>query len=280
MSRKRNEPQDVGVRELSAYPSIFIMPKRQQYKKDDLSRMLIYVLGHRPDEFGLVPDMNGYFPVKEILKALHEEPGWSYVMKGHINEVLIGKHREKFQSNGDKLKVPERRWTLDLDTPVLSPPKLLYIAVRKRAYPYIAEKGFQKIEGRLYVLSENKEMARRIGQRRDRKPILLEVQAFRSQSKGTNYYPFNNLFLAREIPPSFIIGPPLDKEMLKRKEEEEAIRQRDFQAGTFSLDLDRDRTRPIPQAGNYDGNRGKKAGKKRKGWKEDARKMRRRKSGQ
>jgi len=52
--------------------------------------MLVYMLGHRPDEFGLVPDSEGFIPYKELLQAIHEEEGWRYVRRSHINEVLFG----------------------------------------------------------------------------------------------------------------------------------------------------------------------------------------------
>ena len=48
---------------------------RQQLKQQrlSLSRMLAYVLGHRPDEFGLLPDESGYVRLKDLLTALKEE---------------------------------------------------------------------------------------------------------------------------------------------------------------------------------------------------------------
>jgi putative RNA 2'-phosphotransferase len=39
--------------------------------------MLSYVLGRRPDEFGLVPDADGFVRLKDLLKALHEALGGS-----------------------------------------------------------------------------------------------------------------------------------------------------------------------------------------------------------
>jgi len=42
----------------------------------NLAKMLAYVLGRRPDEFGLIPDAEGFVRIKDLLKALHEEEGW------------------------------------------------------------------------------------------------------------------------------------------------------------------------------------------------------------
>ena len=42
---------------------------------EQLARFLDYALGRRPEEFGLVPSPDGFFPVAEVLKVAHEE-GW------------------------------------------------------------------------------------------------------------------------------------------------------------------------------------------------------------
>ena len=82
------------------------MGKRlQQIKVENLSRFLIYILGLRPYEFGLVPDMDGFVMHKELLQALHEEEGWRYVRESHINEVLMGKDRLLFHTEGNRIRV-------------------------------------------------------------------------------------------------------------------------------------------------------------------------------
>ena len=67
---------------------------------DNLARILLYILGRRPDEFGIVPDRRGFVGLKELLQAFHEEEGWSYVRQSHINEVLLGKDRGLFELEG------------------------------------------------------------------------------------------------------------------------------------------------------------------------------------
>ena len=41
---------------------------------DKLSKLLVYILGRHPDEFGLLPGENGYVKIKELMKSLGEEP--------------------------------------------------------------------------------------------------------------------------------------------------------------------------------------------------------------
>jgi putative RNA 2'-phosphotransferase len=111
-------------------------------------------------------------------------------------------------------------------------------------------------------------MARRIGRRKDQKPVLMEVIPDRAQKKGARFYPFGGLFLARIIPAGSLAGPPLSKaarKALESKAVDDAQGVPDILAGTFTLKPMRNQA----PTRRY-------AGKKNKGWKEDAKKLRRR----
>ena len=248
------------------------MAKRnQQIKVASLGRFLVYVLGHRPDEFGLVPDSAGFVTFKELLQAIHEEPDWRYARRSHINEVLLGKDRALFQAKKERISVLERSWRLDCENPSTQAlPKVLYTAVRTRAHPVVMENGLKPAQGNYLVLSPDRDMALRIGKRRDNKPVVLEVMASVAGSKGVLFFPFGILFLSLDIPARFISGPQVSKEVVERRSEAEAKKDKamprpvDFAPGSFSLDISRD----------PDLHRRAK-GKKRRGWKEDARRIRR-----
>jgi len=237
------------------------------------------VLGHRPDEFGLVPDREGFVAYKELLQALHEEEAWRYVRQSHINEILLGDERTLFQSENKRIRSTDPRWRLDLHHPVISLPKILFTAIRQKAHPVVMEKGLKGTGDRLLIgtgdrlliLSPVRDMALRIGRRRDQKPVVLEILAERAAEKGTVFYGFEDLLLSPEIPSRFIAGPPVPKDVLERIREKGPSPLKDPMArrpvltpGTFILDPSRD---PDPHR--------KAKGKKRKGWKEAARKIRR-----
>ena len=186
-------------------------------RAEGLGRFLVYVLGHRPDEFGLVPDKEGFVPFKELIQALHEEEAWRYVRQSHIHEILLGGDRDRFESREGGIRSTDRRWRLDLDHEAPSPPKILFAPIRRRAHPVVMEKGLTGGEGRPLVLSAGKAMAQRIGRRRDQAPVLLEIMAGTASEKGIRFYPFGELFLTSQIPARFIAGPPAPKETAERK---------------------------------------------------------------
>jgi putative RNA 2'-phosphotransferase len=229
---------------------------------------MLYILGHRPDEFGLVPDREGFVTFKELLWAIHEEPGWGYVREGHFREVLLGKDRALFETQGEeRIRAAERHWRHALDEPASDLPKILFVGVRRRAHPRVMEKGLSS-PGFL-VLSSGRDIALRMARRRDRKPVILEVLTATAREQGVVFHPFGDLFLADHIPASCLSGPPVTEEMrqaleLARAKKEKPPAAPDFTPGSFVLDLSRDFARSR-----------RAKGKKRKGWKEEARKIRR-----
>jgi len=245
--------------------------RSQKIRVDNLGRLLVFILGHKPDEFGLVPDGHGFIAYKELLQAIHEEPGWGYVRMSHINEVLLGKDRQLFQADDNRIRVLERRWQLDLETPSLSLPPILYVSVRRKAHRVVMERGLRSRSEGLVVLSPDQEMALRIGRRRDKEPVLLEVMAVVAGDDGLLFYAFGDLFLSDNMPPRFISGPPVSKDLLETRGDKEAKKEKstprrlDSTPGTFTLEMERDPDRYR-----------RAKGKKRKGWKEDVRKVRRR----
>ena len=230
---------------------------------------MLYILGHRPDEFGLVPDREGFLTLKELLWAIHEEPGWGYVREGNLREVLLGKDRALFETKEERIRAAERRWCHSLDEPALDAPKILFVGVRRKAHPHAMEKGLSSPA--FLALSPDRDMALKMAKRRDQKPVILEVMTATAREQGVAFYPFGDLYLADHIPAPCIAGPPVTEEMreafeLAKTKKEKTASGPDFTPGSFVLDLSRDPNLPR-----------RARGRKRKGWKEEARKMRREK---
>ena len=190
-----------------------------RYAVTALSKLMTYILRHRPDEFGLVLDEDGFISLKELLQAITEEEEWSYVRRSHITEVAYTSERERFEIQDEKIRatyghsLPHR-----IPYEPVKPPSILYHGTRSRAYPHILQRGLDPM-GRQYVhLATSPELAMRIGKRRDPQPVLLEIQALRASEEGVSFYQANPLiYLADHIPPSYINGPPISKVLPEHK---------------------------------------------------------------
>ncbi len=180
-----------------------------------LRKLIAYILQHRPDEFGLVLDEEGFVSFKELQQAITEEEGWSYVRRSHIIEAIYSGDRERYELTDDRIRDV-------LFNPIpyapASPPKILYQGARRRAYLHILQKGLAPM-GRTYcLLATSPELALRIGRRRDPDPVIVEIEAQRAFENGIAFYQANPLiYLVNYIPPSYITGPPISKILPEQK---------------------------------------------------------------
>ena len=212
-----------------------------------LAKLLDYILGRRPEEFGLVTDSDGYIKIKELLKALSEEEGLSYVRRAHLNEILLTLPVPQFEISDNSIR-SKFRDRLPQHTYAQDPPKLLYICVRKKAYPHIYIKGIYPTGYSRVILSSNLSMAQRMGKRIDRSAILLTVQVQPCLDEGVVFFKAGEaLFLADFIPPDCFSGPPLPKE--KPAAAKTDVPQKPdpkIPAGSFFIDLEEKMNPKVP----------------------------------
>jgi len=234
----------------------------------ELSKFLDYMLGRRPDEFGLVTDADGFVKIKELLKAVHEEDGWHHVRRGDLDAVLLSKSDALIEIDDDRIRARNRDGLLR-QTPAIELPKHLYICVTRKAYPFIQEKGILPGGFPWVVLASDIMMAERIGKRRGHEQVMLTINTQKSIDQGVFFYQAGEmLFTAKHIPPDCFTGPLLPKikaETIRPgKNKEDELKT---SAGTFTMDVE-----------NIYGKQKRHASKKRRnevGWKEDRKKMRR-----
>lgn len=184
----------------------------QKRSPDQLAKLLTYILGRRPDEFGLVTDENGYVKIPDLLKAVTEEQGWGYVRRSHLNEVMITLPDPFIEIDGNMIRAIDRQ-LLSIPEYDPIPPKLLYTCVRKRAHAVVLENGVLPGGYPQVVLASDRDMAERMGRRIDGAPVLITVQVQKSMGRGVRFFRAGEtLYLADAIPAGCFSAPPLPKE--------------------------------------------------------------------
>ena len=214
-----------------------------------LAKLLDYILGRHPDEFGLVTDSDGYVKVKELLKALSEEEGLSYVRRAHLDEILLTLPDPPFEIYDNQIRAKYRRH-LPEHAYAPDPPKLLYHCVRQKACPHVYLNGLYPTGYSRVILSSNLNLAQRMGKRIDRSAVLLTVQVQHCLDKGVVFFKAGDtLFLADFIPPDFLSGPPLPKEKPAAvKTAEQQPRQQQGTAGSYLIDLNEKFDARVPKS--------------------------------
>jgi putative RNA 2'-phosphotransferase len=182
-----------------------------------LARMLTYMLGHRPDEFGLVLSQDGAIPIKKLLAALTGEPGWGFVRRHHLEEVAALFSPRRFEIQGDLFRILPPGPPL-LRRPLPEPPSaLLYLAVPLKAQARVAEEGLKPPSGQELLLAATPELALKLGRRRGA-AVLVTVRAQAAAKSGVSFQGYGeSLFLAGAIPREFLQVPALPREPEKPK---------------------------------------------------------------
>ncbi len=192
------------------------MARRQSQKEDNLMRMLRYVLGVAPAEFGLVPGPEGWVPIKELLAALHQEEGWRHVRASMIADAASRLAPELVELDEKLVRASERSHPLP-DYGV-SPPAHLYLGARRKAWPVLHRRGLEAPhDGRPWVLATEQDAALKLGQRRDSEPVLVTVQAHQAMDQGAVFPAWGDYFLCEWAPAAALMGPPIDEQASPKK---------------------------------------------------------------
>ena len=247
------------------------MSKKFVQKQDSLEKLLKYILGNRPDEFGLRPDANGFVPMKALLAALHDEEGWRGVREGQImGYVNKPGDASLFEVEEGLIRLKPHLSELPPEAPADHEiPKVLYFTLKPAAWPVISERGLHPKTGdSAALLWADKEQALKIGRRNSPSPVLVSIQSGPARKGGAEIKPYSELlWLTDFVEAKFLSGPPVppkEEEPKSRKAKEEA---RAELPGSFHLAV------PEPEV-----HKGKKKGRHgdEPDWKNQARKDRRR----
>ncbi|MGB9712384.1 MAG: RNA 2'-phosphotransferase [Dissulfurimicrobium sp.] len=189
-----------------------------------LDKMLFAMLAKRPDLYGLVPDNEGWIKIKEIRSALHQEDGFSYITTQSLIQFFNIFGRKKFETDGIVVRAKDPQGLPVPETAV--PPETLYLPAKNEVYEHVLRNGlFPSPGNRWIVLSASKELAAKIGKRKDNEPIVFEVLTSRADKSGTEFKRFGeNLFLVDVVRPEWLNLQHMPKTKQRQKNKKDRVR--------------------------------------------------------
>jgi len=173
-----------------------------------LGQFLVYLLGRHPEEFGLVPDADGYVRTKSILAVCAEEPGFAHVRQRDIDALPLVLTPCPVEIDGSRARAVDRsRLAVPMD--MAQVPKILWLPIRRRAHARVTEHGSQASAGTPLILAAEQAMAERIGRRQDRNGLLAAVHTAQALATGSSFrHAGGALYITDSISPQAIILPP------------------------------------------------------------------------
>jgi putative RNA 2'-phosphotransferase len=172
---------------------------------ESTSKLLSYMLRHRPQEFGLVLDGQGWTEIDGVLAAL--------AARGHAithDNLLVlvrasDKQRFAVSRDGRRIRANQGHSVpVELGHAAADPPEVLFHGTVAAALAAIRAKGLTRGRRHHVHLSESREQAEAVGRRRGR-AIVIEVRAGQMCGQG---YVFlrspNGVWLTDHVPPEFL----------------------------------------------------------------------------
>lgn len=171
----------------------------------DLSKFMSLILRHKPQQFGVVLDAEGFTPMDELLVALRSEH--PEITKDDIVHVAekVEPEKKRFTITEGEIRA---NYGHSIDGKIKHeegmPPSTLYHGTHEDALPFISSSGLKPM-GRQYVhLTTDYDLATRVGSRRG-KPVVLRIKAYRAYEGGVKFYKANEMFwLVDSMPADYI----------------------------------------------------------------------------
>lgn len=172
----------------------------------DLSKFMSLMLRHKPTEFGLTLDAEGFTPLNELLEAITSSGHGDVTLDDIINVVEHNEPEKKRFTIVENDIRANYGHSIEgkIEHKPVPPPAVLYHGTHDGAVTSILSGGLKPM-GRQYVhLTTNLELAKRVGCRRG-KPVIIKVNAASAYNHGVKFYRANDAFwLVDDLPPAYL----------------------------------------------------------------------------
>jgi putative RNA 2'-phosphotransferase len=156
----------------------------EQDLKAKVSRYMSYLLRHNPENLKM--DRHGFVVLDELLDKLNER---FQTDKKFIFGIVEKSHRKRFEIVENEIRalyghtIPVR---LELEEDKVA--RVFYHGTTPDAASKILKAGLKPMKRRRVHLSPTIEIAKEVGLRRTKNPVILEINAEAARKKGLKFY--------------------------------------------------------------------------------------------
>lgn len=172
-----------------------------------LSKLASHALRHRPDQYGLEPDAQGWVRIDDFLRAARARGGaLSAVTAEDLAETIAKADKQRHEMNDHSIRALYGHSLAEtISKPAAEPPGILFHGTSRAAWDRIQREGLTPMSRQYVHLSVDQQMARQVGGRRGPQVVILAVRAAAASAGGIVFRLGNDrVWLADPIPPEYL----------------------------------------------------------------------------
>jgi putative RNA 2'-phosphotransferase len=170
-----------------------------------LSKLLSLILRHRPDQFDVILDPEGFADLRDVLVAVRKH--FHDATQRDLIAVVqtVEPQKQRFSILDGEIRANYGHSLAGrIEHPAGEPPGVLWHGTCDRSLPGIVERGILPMKRQYVHLTLDWELAARIGARHGT-ACVISVDAARAYAEGVVFYRANASFwLANEIAPTYL----------------------------------------------------------------------------
>ena len=168
-----------------------------------LSRFLTFLLRHKPKDYPLTFDREGFAPWPEVVDMVQER--FYDVSEDQIRSLIAGAEKKRFEIRGDKVRATYgHSFPIDLGATAPEPPVELYFGVARDLAESMLRDGLEPRDRQYVHLSLTADEAESVARRHDPAPAILVIDAQAAHAEGIRFYESGPLFLVENVPAKFL----------------------------------------------------------------------------
>lgn len=168
-----------------------------------LSRFLTFLLRHKPKDYPLAIDREGFAPWQEVVDMVQER--FYDVTEEQIRSLISGAEKKRFEIRADQVRATYgHSFPVDLGGMAAEPPAELYFSAARDLAESMLRDGLKPRDRQYVHLSVSAEEAESVARRHDPSPAIVIVDAQAAYAEGIRFYESGPLFLVENVPAKFL----------------------------------------------------------------------------
>lgn len=171
------------------------------------SRLLSFVLRHKPEDFGIELEGQGWTDVEALLVAFNQRG--IALTRPLLDNIVAqdGKGRYSYSEDGHRIRANQGHSTraVQLEFTAAEPPSKLYHGTTEAALAQILLDGLLPMSRQLVHLSASRDTAAQVAHRRKGPHVILEIDTRAMEADGLQFFlSTNNVWLVRAVPAKYL----------------------------------------------------------------------------